>query len=229
MQVQLETLNEPLEEPTIPKEYRDLANVFLPSNANFPRPHRDEDHVIELEPGKTPPFGPLYNLSEYELKTLREYIDKNLANRFIRPSKSSAGAPVLFTLKPDATLRLFVDYRWLADLFAIKVTKRLANRKLNSDLNIDLWGELLYKGSVLYISEDKAHRMEILKEYHDDPFAGHLATKRIYNTLLHKYFWPNMYKKMKAYYISCLICQRASVICEKQPGKLQPLPISTKV
>ncbi len=34
MQVQLETLNEFLEEPTIPNVYKDLANVFLPSNAN---------------------------------------------------------------------------------------------------------------------------------------------------------------------------------------------------
>ena len=113
MQVQLETLDESLEEPTIPKAYRELADVFSPSNANSLPPHRDEDHAIELEPGKTPPFGPLYNLSEYQLKTLREYIDKNLANGFIRPSKFSAGAPVLFTPKPDGTLRFCVDYRGL--------------------------------------------------------------------------------------------------------------------
>ena len=113
IQVQLETLDESLEEPIIPKAYRDLADVFSPSNANSLPPHRDEDHAIELEPGKTPPFGPLYNLSEYQLKTLREYIDENLANGFIRPSKSSAGAPVLFTPKPDGTLRLCVDYRGL--------------------------------------------------------------------------------------------------------------------
>ncbi len=113
MQVQLEALDESLEEPTIPKAYRDLADVFSPSNANLLPPHRDEDHAIELELGKIPPFGPLYNLSEYPLKTLREYIDKNLANGFIRPSKSSAGALFMFTPKPDGTLRLCVDYRGL--------------------------------------------------------------------------------------------------------------------
>ncbi len=86
MQVQLETLDEPLEEPTIPKAYRDLADVFSQSNANSLPPHLNEDHAIELEPGKTPPFRPLYNLSEYQLKTLREYIDENLANGFIRLS-----------------------------------------------------------------------------------------------------------------------------------------------
>ncbi len=55
MQVQLETLDESLEEPTILKVYRDLANVFSPSNANSLLPHRDKDNAIELEPGKTPP------------------------------------------------------------------------------------------------------------------------------------------------------------------------------
>ncbi len=110
-QVQLDTLDESLEEPSIPKTYRDLENVFSPSNANSLPKHWDEDHAIELEPGKTPPLGPIYNLSEYQLKTLHEYINKNLANRFIRPSKSSAGAPLLFTPKPDGTLRLCVNYR----------------------------------------------------------------------------------------------------------------------
>ncbi len=88
-------------------------DVFSPSNTNFLPPHRDEDQTIELEPGKTPLFGPIYNLSEYQLKTLREYIDKNLAIGFIRPLNSSSGAPVLFTPKSDGTLRLCVDCRGL--------------------------------------------------------------------------------------------------------------------
>ncbi len=83
MQVQLETLDYSLEEPTILKVYRNLVIVFLPSNANSLPPHRDEDDGIEVEPEKTPPFSPLYNLSEYQLKMLREYIDKNLANWLI--------------------------------------------------------------------------------------------------------------------------------------------------
>ncbi len=110
MQVQRETLDLSLEEPTIPKVYKDLANVFSPSNANFLPTHRDEDHAIKLELGKTPLFGLLYNLSEYQLKTLCKYIDKNLANGFIRPSKFSVGAPILFISKPDGTVRLCVDY-----------------------------------------------------------------------------------------------------------------------
>ncbi len=71
VQVQLETLDESLKKPIIPKEYRDLVNVCSPSNANSLPTHQDENHAIELEPGKTPLFGLFYNLSEYELKTFR--------------------------------------------------------------------------------------------------------------------------------------------------------------
>ncbi len=98
-----------------------------------------------------------------------------------------------------------------ADPLAMKVTQRLATKESNSALNIDFrdWtqrGELLYKRYVLYIPEVEALRMEILKKHHDDPFADQLATKKTYNTLCHKYFWPNMYKQVDAYCTSCLIC-----------------------
>ncbi len=59
MQMQLETLDESLEESMIPKAYKDLANIFSPSNADSLPPHRDEALEIELESGKTPPFSPL--------------------------------------------------------------------------------------------------------------------------------------------------------------------------
>ncbi len=70
--------------------------------------------------------------------------------------------------------------------------------------------------------------MEILKKYHDDLFAGHLATKKTYNTLRDKYFSSNMYKQVEMYFTSCLICQGARVLFGKKPEQLQPLPIPTK-
>jgi len=71
------------------------------------------DHHIHLEEGSKPVFGPIYNLSETELQVLKEYIEENLRKRFIRPSTSPFGAPVLFVKKPDGSLRLCVDYRVL--------------------------------------------------------------------------------------------------------------------
>ena len=46
-----------------------------------------------------------------ELETLKAYIKNNLINNFIRPSKSPAGAPILFDKKPDGSQKLCVDYQ----------------------------------------------------------------------------------------------------------------------
>ena len=51
-----------------------------------------------------------------ELESLKAYIETNLANRFIRPSKSPAGAPILFEQKSDNSLRLYIDYWGLNNL-----------------------------------------------------------------------------------------------------------------
>ena len=71
------------------------------------------DHKIELEEGKTPPFGPIYSLSEAEHKALEEYATENLHSGFIRSSSSPTGAPILFVKKKDGSLRLFYDFRGL--------------------------------------------------------------------------------------------------------------------
>ncbi|KFY32054.1 hypothetical protein V493_00557 [Pseudogymnoascus sp. VKM F-4281 (FW-2241)] len=78
--------------------------------------HQPWDHVIPIEKEKSPPFGPLYPLSEKELKVLKEYIDDNLKTGHIRPSTSSAGSPVLFVPKKDSSLRLCVDYQPLNNI-----------------------------------------------------------------------------------------------------------------
>ena len=52
-------------------------------------------------------------MSVLELAEMRTYLKANLANGFIRPSKSPAAAPVMFVPRPDGKLRLVVDYRGL--------------------------------------------------------------------------------------------------------------------
>ena len=68
-------------------------------------------HAIKLEEGKQPLFGLIYSLGLVELETLKNYIETNFANGFIRPSKSPAGASIFFDRKPDISLRFCVDYR----------------------------------------------------------------------------------------------------------------------
>ena len=82
------------EAPTeVPAEYSDYSDVFSAENAaELPENTGMNEHAIELEEGKQPPFGPIYSLGLVELETLKTYIETNLANGFIRPSMSPAGA-----------------------------------------------------------------------------------------------------------------------------------------
>ena len=41
---------------------------------------------------------------------MKTYIETHLKTGFIWPSKSPAGAPILFNKKPDGSFRLYVDY-----------------------------------------------------------------------------------------------------------------------
>ena len=109
------------EAPTeVPAEYSDYSNVFSAENVvELSENTGINEHAIELEEGKQPPFRPIYCLRPVELETLKTYIKTNLANGFIRPFKSPAGAPILFDRKPDGSLRLCVDY-WGLNNITIK-------------------------------------------------------------------------------------------------------------
>jgi hypothetical protein len=97
----------------LPTWYRHLVDVFSEGDTSLLAEHGPHELPIDLEEGKSPPFGPLYNLSAAELVLLREYLDKFLRRGWIRKSKSLAGAPILFAKKKDGILRLCVDYRGL--------------------------------------------------------------------------------------------------------------------
>ena len=93
------------------KEYKSLFQEG-PADEALPK-HQPWDYEIPIEPGKSPTFGPIYQLSAMELEVLKKYIDENLAKGFIRPSISLAASPMLFVPKKDRTLRPCVDYRQL--------------------------------------------------------------------------------------------------------------------
>ena len=99
---------------SIPLPYRSFQDtVFNPKEFDHLPPHRPYDVDIELEPGKIPPFGPLYRLSAEERDALAKHLADNLKRGHIRRSTSQCAAPVLFTRKKTGELRLCVDFRKL--------------------------------------------------------------------------------------------------------------------
>jgi len=76
--------------------------------------HRPYDCQINFQEGSTPPWGPIYPLSEEELLVLRESLKEMERTGKIRRSTLAAGSPILFVPKPHGRgLRLCVDYRAL--------------------------------------------------------------------------------------------------------------------
>ena len=66
-----------------------------------------------MEPGTSLKFFLIYKLTEIELVALKEFIQENLQKGYIRLSQLLAGYPVLFSLKKNGKLRLYIDYRQL--------------------------------------------------------------------------------------------------------------------
>ncbi len=101
----------------VPNEYADFIDVFSPKLATEPPEHTGiNDYAIELVDDWQLLYSPIYSLGPVELEILKAYIKNNLANSFIRPSKSPAEAPILFDKKPDSNLKLCVHYWGLNNL-----------------------------------------------------------------------------------------------------------------
>ena len=98
-------------------EYLDFVDVFSPELASkLPEHTGINNHAIKLVDSQQPLHRLIHRLELVELETLKAYIETNLADRFIRPSKSLVGAPILFDRKSDGSLQLCVDYQGLNNL-----------------------------------------------------------------------------------------------------------------
>ena len=68
---------------TLPEQYKSYQDVFEKKIADILPQHQLYDYAIGIKDGAQVPFGPIYNLCQNELATLKEYIDENLAKGFI--------------------------------------------------------------------------------------------------------------------------------------------------
>ena len=94
----------------VPLDYYNFTDVFSKTRTCTPAPHHPYNLKIELEEGTSPPFSLIDSLSQSELKSLWEFLDKHLTMDFIHPSQSPGGALVLFMHKKDSLLWLCVNF-----------------------------------------------------------------------------------------------------------------------
>ena len=76
-------LRSPIDLTGVPSEYHDFSDIFDKARASTLAPHRPYDLKLDLEEGTSPSFGPIYSLSQSELKSLQIFLDEHLSMGFI--------------------------------------------------------------------------------------------------------------------------------------------------
>ncbi|MCI53339.1 RNA-directed DNA polymerase (Reverse transcriptase), partial [Trifolium medium] len=84
-----------------------------PGDVSDVPPEREVEFSIDLVPSTSPISMAPYQMPASELKELKKQLEELLEKKFIRPSVSPWGAPVLLVKKKDGSMRLCVDYRQL--------------------------------------------------------------------------------------------------------------------
>ncbi|XP_061363911.1 uncharacterized protein LOC133307419 [Gastrolobium bilobum] len=90
----------------------DFEDVFPEEIPQF-RPEKEIEFSIDPVPDVRPISLASYWMSPVELVELKKQIEEFSRKKFIRPSVSPWGAPVIFVKKKDETMRLCTDYRQL--------------------------------------------------------------------------------------------------------------------
>ncbi|EUC56294.1 Transposon Tf2-1 polyprotein, partial [Rhizoctonia solani AG-3 Rhs1AP] len=96
----------------LPAEFQEYQDIFSEKLFKCLPEHRSYDCAIDFKEGEElPKPARVYPMSPAESKAMQEYMDQELADGKIRPSKSPMAAPCFFVKKSDGGLRLVVDYK----------------------------------------------------------------------------------------------------------------------
>ncbi|UYV79636.1 K02A2.6-like, partial [Cordylochernes scorpioides] len=111
-----------------------------------------------------------------------------------------------------------------------QITKIYHGSQSKGDGDFKLIEGILYRknydpmGKMWLLVVSKQMRIDILREAHDSPMAGHLGFAKTYDRVRKKYFWPGMYRSVKQYVSHCRECQRRKGSTGRPPGQLVPIP-----
>ncbi len=102
----------------LPLKYGEYIDVFSKSEARQLPDYILIEYTINTGDAESL-YKSIYNLLTNELSILRDNLKKLLKKRYIQRLISLAGAPILFILKKNKGLRMYIDYRGLN-----KITKK---------------------------------------------------------------------------------------------------------
>ena len=67
----------------------------------------------------------------------------------------------------------------------------------------------------------------VLRLGHDVPMAGHLGIRKTRSRIMHRYYWPGIFKDVAAYCRTCEVCQRTQTRRPPKAGMV-PMPLVAK-
>jgi hypothetical protein len=100
-----------VEEIQLPFKYINYIDIFLKEEVMKFLEFIYIKHIIPIEEDAEVLYSLIYSLFMNELQVLHEYIKSNLKKRWIHNLKSSVNALILFILKKDDSLHLYIDYQ----------------------------------------------------------------------------------------------------------------------
>ncbi|MCO5586273.1 hypothetical protein L7F22_040212 [Adiantum nelumboides] len=92
-------------------QFQDVFIDDIPGE--LPPKRGDDDHMIELIPGSSPPNKPPYRVSQAQQEEIMRQVNELVEKGMVRPSSSPFCSPVLLVQKKDGTYRMCIDYRAL--------------------------------------------------------------------------------------------------------------------
>jgi hypothetical protein len=93
--------------------------------------------------------------------------------------------------------------------------------------SLDPDGILLHKG-LTYVPDFDNLKIQLLRQAHDSPVAGHFGQNKTLELLSRDFYWPNMRILVNEYVGTCDTCHRAKPTRHRKYGLLQPLPIPSR-
>jgi hypothetical protein len=84
---------------------------------------------------------------------------------------------------------------------------------------------LYYCNGKVFVPNNLQLRERVLREMHDQVYAGHAGVRKTLERVSRMFWWPTMRHDVYQYVVHCDICQRNKSSHQSPAGLLQPLPV----
>ncbi len=158
-----------LETQTLLIELKEYEDVFLIESADKLSLHGNHDHAIEITAKSS--YESLYNLSNTELATLKQYLNDVLAKEWIKHFIDSIDTFILFILKKNNSFHLCMNY-WDLNKITIKNHHSLSliNETLNKLNQVKQFIKLNLKNAYYYLRIQHEDEWKTMFHTHYDYF-----------------------------------------------------------